>query len=937
MTKHPLFVNPNSVQREVMERIDDLKTQGQSRIDIESAIFGDEWAWDEPQQLFGYCYLEWLFHEEGYSGVYNDMIKAELEAEEEKKEFDYDPEKNLDFEYDMDRDRYLEYVRKRIKYIADRIKGIPGGAQMVELFQEAGRYASLKMNRRELEMKAPPRVNHLCIVGNANERLVEAARLYAEYCHRLGLVDSGTVVETSLTRLVGQTVSSEADNTRETLGGASDGTVIFQNAHELNNPHKKYNDSGSQVIQTLEDILAQDCPGWMLILIGESAGVEALLSSHPRLKAHFPRIVYMKDASCNELMNEARHFCEQYDLSLTEGAETRLQTLLSHAGTHATESNYVRNLFSDKIYPAACKRIYQHEMLNDPLLRTIEAEDIPSFSYQDCEALKELDELVGLGEIKARLRDYLDIVKLADRRRSIGQVTQMPRLHMVFLGNPGTGKTTVARIVGKVLASWGILSRGQVICTEKSELVGEYVGETEVKMRNLIARATGNVLFIDEAYQLVEGAHWDHGRIVLDSLLTHLGSDNLDMVVILAGYTAPMKRLLESNEGIESRFPNVFNFEDYTTDELVSIGKLMISKQGFMLTEGAEKNLRAVIEEESEKPSSRFGNGRFVSNLIQNEILSALGKRTGKMAHPSKEELSTILTEDVIIGRAQKNVVFDDAAIDAALERLDRLAGLDNVKQAIHNFVQSARYLHSIGEPFVGKGLLSWRFIGNSGTGKSTVAEILAAILKGMHLISNSHITEIKGERIIDVPDGVCEAVLRDAVKKSCNGLIFIDLDDPSFIDFGRSYHRYVEQVRLRLKEMTIAAGGECALVLADVSAPNLPVVEELAEGGVPEFDHTLVFKDFTPDELYGILCLCLEKFDVSFSPAAEKHMRAYLEALHTASAANARTMKLMSRTIYQQVILRETGLTRRPKSHQVQLNDIEMFKWNRRKGRIGY
>ena len=168
-------------------------------------------------------------------------------------------------------------------------------------------------------------------------------------------------------------------------------------------------------------------------------------------------------------------------------------------------------------------------------------------------------------------------------------------------------------------------------------------------------------------------------------------------------------------------------------------------------------------------------------------------------------------------------------------------------------------------------------------------------------------------------------------------GLIFIDLDAPSFIDYGRSYHRYVEQIRLRLKEMTVATGGECALVLADVSAPNLPVVEELAEGGVPEFDHTLVFKDFTPDELYGILCLCLEKFDVSFSPAAEKHMRAYLEALHSASAANARTMKLLSRTIYQQVILRETGLTRRPKSHQVQLNDIEMFKWNRRKGRIGY
>lgn len=266
--------------------------------------------------------------------------------------------------------------------------------------------------------------------------------------------------------------------------------------------------------------------------------------------------------------------------------------------------------------------------------------------------------------------------------------TNMPRLHMAFLGNPGTGKTTVAEIIGKVFASWGILSGGRVIRTEKSQMVGQYIGETEFKMRNLLERAHGNILFIDEAYQLVEGGEKDYGRIVMNSLLTELGKDNLDMVVILAGYTAPMKQLLESNEGIESRFPNVFNFEDYTTDELVEIGKLMIRKQGFTLTPGAEANMRAIVEEESDKPSPRFGNGRFMSNLLQNEILATLGARTAKIDNPTKEELSTILPEDVVIGKAQKDVVFDDVAIDAALARLDQLAGLTGVKTAIHNFVK---------------------------------------------------------------------------------------------------------------------------------------------------------------------------------------------------------------------------------------------------------
>lgn len=363
----------------------------------------------------------------------------------------------------------------------------------------------------------------------------------------------------------------------------------------------------------------------------------------------------------------------------------------------------------------------------------------------------------------------------------------------------------------------------------------------------------------------------------------------------------------------------------------------MIRKQGFNLTKGAEQNMMTIIQTESEKPSPRFGNGRFVSNLLQNEILATLGARTSKMENPTAEDLSTILPEDVVIGKEQKDVVFDDAAIDSALRRLDNLAGLSNVKQAIHNFVRSARYLHSIGEPYVGKGLLSWRFIGKSGTGKSTVAEIMATILKGMRLIANSHITEIKGERIFNVSEADCDAVLQEAVKKSCNGLIFIDVDDSKFNEARLGYGRGVEQIRLKVKELTVESSGECALILAELDAPNKNVAEQLSDGGVYEFDHTLVFKDFTPEELFQILCGCLEKYSVSFSPAAERHIKEFLYSLSSSIGASARTMKLMSRTIYQQVILRESGLARPPKSHQVQLADIETFKWDSKKGKIGF
>ena len=307
------------------------------------------------------------------------------------------------------------------------------------------------------------------------------------------------------------------------------------------------------------------------------------------------------------------------------------------------------------------------------------------------------------------------------------------------------------------------------------------------------------------------------------------------------------------------------------------------------------------------------------------------------MAHPTKEDLSTILPEDVVVGKALKDVVFDDVAIDEALARLDALAGLDGVKKAIHNFVQSVRYLHAIGEPYVGKGLLSWRFIGNSGTGKSTVAEIMAGILRGMRLISNSHITEIKGERIFNVSEHDCDEVLREAVKKSCNGLIFIDVDEPKFTDDRMSYGRSVEQIRLKINELTVETGGECALILAELNAPHSDMAQQLSESGVYEFDHTLIFKDFTAEELFSILCHCLEKFSVSFSPEAEEHIREYLTAINASVGANARTMKLMARTIYQQVILRESALPKRPAEHKVLLEDVETFHWNGKKGKIGF
>ena len=868
--------------------------------------------------------------------------------------------KPLSEEYNEDFDRVLDDFIKDIDGDVISQEQLDPEGQMTDIMTKIGQqkgWDNFKGRMKEMVTrcevggirekagfsKNPPRL-HTAIIGNPGTGKTKAVELMASLYKSLGLLDTDEIWTTRVSTLATSGINSENEAVANAVNDAMGGTLVIDGAHELYRTDNKGNyDTESRIIRALVDCLnnKEKYGRWMLVLVGEPEGMESLLSGYPDLRKCLSDPIYMEDFKPEELFEMFDICCMERKIRLSDEARKKLEMYVLHKynrrGPGFTNAWLVQTLFDDSIIPAMFNRLSGIMRPRKKQLETVLPEDIPSVGEQKDDAMAELDELIGLGKIKTKVKDFLYSIKLARRRMELGLPTDMPRLHMAFLGNPGTGKTTVAEIIGKVFASWGILSGGRVIRTEKSQMVGQFIGETEFKMTNLLARARGNILFIDEAYQLVEGGEKDHGRIVMNSLLTELGKDNLDMVVIMAGYTAPMKRLLESNEGIESRFPNVFNFEDYTTDELLEIGKLMIRKQGFTLTEGAAENMRQIIQEESDKPSPRFGNGRFINNLLQNEILATLGARTAKLKNPTKEDLSTILPEDVVVGKAQKDVVFDDVAIDAALAKLDSLAGLNEVKIAVHDFVSSARYLHSIGEPYVGKGLLSWRFVGNSGTGKSTVAEIMAQILKGMRLIASSHITEIKGERIFGVSELDCDTVLKEAVKRACNGLIFIDVDDPKFTSERATYARYAELIRLKVKELTVEAGGECALILAELDSPNAAVSEQLYEAGVYEFDHTLVFRDFTPEEIFGILEYCLRKYKVSFSDEAREHMLHYLTSMRAHINANARTMKLLSRAIYQKVILRESTSSPAPDKHIVELADVKMLKWDGKKGKIGF
>lgn len=231
-----------------------------------------------------------------------------------------------------------------------------------------------------------------------------------------------------------------------------------------------------------------------------------------------------------------------------------------------------------------------------------------------------LDRLVGLDKLK-RLVDELEAFVKIQQKRQENQLTTEPLvMHMVFKGNPGTGKTTIARIFGELFKELGLLSEGHLKEVERADLVGEYIGHTAQKTKDAIEEALGGILFIDEAYSLARGGTRDFGKESIDALVKGMEDNRDNLIVILAGYPQEMEEFLETNPGLSSRFPIKVHFDDYTLDELIEIAELMLEEREYELSQAAESKLYKILAEKRRKSGPERGNARTVRNLIERAI-----------------------------------------------------------------------------------------------------------------------------------------------------------------------------------------------------------------------------------------------------------------------------------------------------------------------------
>lgn len=555
-------------------------------------------------------------------------------------------------------------------------------------------------------------------------------------------------------------------------------------------------------------------------------------------------------------------------------------------------------------------------------------------------AKKELDELIGLSTVKKEINELTTYLKFLKIRQEKGfEETQRINLNMVFTGNPGTGKTTVARMLGKIYKSLGLLKRADVTEVGRVDLVAEYIGQTAPKTKAAIDRARGGILFIDEAYALSDRGDdgKDFGKEVIEVLIKEMSDGPGDIAFIFAGYPKEMRDFLNSNPGLSSRISQVINFPDYNPDELMQIAEYDSKRRHVHITGEASNLIYMKVVEAYRNRDNRFGNARFVNSIVeeakQNMALRLM--RSEKPEELSNEDLSTITLPDVEeifgIGAASKiEMPIDEALLQDAMAELKALTGMGNVKNEIEETVKLVRYYKEIGRDIKRSFSMHTVFTGNPGTGKTTVARILVRIYKALGILERGHLVETDREGMVAGYVGQT-AIKADAmIESAMGGGLFIDeayaLSQGGENDFGR------EAIETLLKRMEDHRG-EFIVIVAGYPE-NMTRFLESNPGLKSRFDKFVHFEDYQAEELFIIAENLLQKEFLFLSEPAAEHLKNYIQQLvshRNKYFGNARTMRKIVVDIVHQQNLRMAGIPAAQRTPEmiktVALEDVQTFK----------
>ncbi len=504
--------------------------------------------------------------------------------------------------------------------------------------------------------------------------------------------------------------------------------------------------------------------------------------------------------------------------------------------------------------------------------------------------LDELEQLVGIDSVKERIRAMVQRLPVEERQRSAGIDVPSPSLHLVLTGAPGTGKTEVARLIGRVYAELGVLPTAKFVEVARHDLVGAHLGETAPRVAAAVESALGGVLFIDEAYSLATDDDDLYGAEAINTIVKLMEDHQGEFALIVAGYPAEMQRFLASNVGLASRFADTITFPNFTDQELVEVVQIRAGQSGFVLTDEAAE----VAEREfSLMPRDRtFGNARAAVRMFESAVQRQQGRLSQSDPHDD-DELAELIAVDFEPQRRSVTMEESEQALEVALAKLDALIGLETVKQYVRGLVAEAR----IGPEREAAGVVAGSpshhvvFTGNPGTGKTTVARLLAQIHRALGTLSGGQLVEVSRSNLVGRYIGQTAPLTTDVVLSARGGVLFIDeAYELSPADtFGDDFGQEAISTLLRLMENL---RGDIVVIAAGYPTEMEGFLDR-NPGLRSRFGPVIEFEDYTTDQLLEVFDSMLESHGLRCSRKARSKVSRVLATTRSSrSFGNARAVR---------------------------------------------
>lgn len=577
----------------------------------------------------------------------------------------------------------------------------------------------------------------------------------------------------------------------------------------------------------------------------------------------------------------------------------------------------------------------EETILTDKLLKTETSQpsSVDLYTHHKAESislenlLNELYEFIGLDSLKQSLVDFLTYLNFVNERRRKGIKTEEKlELHCLFLGNPGTGKTSVARLLGKILKSIGVLEHGHIIEVDRTGLVGQYVGETAIKTNKIISEALGGILFIDEAYTLVKkNTSSDFGQEAIDTLLKRMEDNKGKFIVIAAGYPSLMSDFIESNPGLKSRFTHTFIFDDYTPAQLVQIFKLFASKEEYELEKTAEEYLLNRLEEIYKQRDETFGNARLVRKIFSESKIQ-LSKRYQLVKEDDrlKFSLNKIGLEDIInaldkIVGSNSAGVTDTKSVEIVLDKIDNLIGLDNFKREASELVKLAKFYIEEGEILSEKFNFHFIFAGKNYAGQSIAAKYLSELLFSLRLIRHKELYQFDIRQFIGSTIYQTSEITNKIFEKAKGGVLLIK--DFDFIFSEKQPDKSLVEEFIRVFINRLQTDANKIFVIVETAPEFISNIPNEFNSIRTFFTKVIFFDDYTPDEMLDIFSSMMNEKKLQLTDSSKELLRKFFFHVYRNKdkyPPNTLLLKNISDIIHRKHLLRIADIPRNKRTDEI-------------------